>query len=338
MKTSLLNMLFASIAVVGALVFTANETHAQNRISGYVFGVNRMPVSDLYVEVQDDLYRGLSRTRTNGAGYYSFSGLSSGRFTVHVFTYGTYYDEEDQSVEIQNTQSSGGRTTGFASEQLDFYLKLKKGVSIENVAVFAQDVPAEAKKLYDKALDDLDNKRTREGIAELKSALEIFPKYYYALERLGTEYVQLGSPEGWQAAEILLAMAVEINPRGYKSWYGLAYSRYSLGKFPTALTAAQKTVEINAYFPEGMFLAGSLLRTAKKSEESEKHLLKAKELSKDTIPAIHWELALLYGNNMKRYADAARELKLFLKAQPDAKDTEKIRKLITDFETKAAKV
>ena len=47
------------------------------------------------------------------------------------------------------------------------------------------------------------------------------------------------------------------------------------------------------------------------------------------------ELATLYGNNMNRYADAARELKLFLKAQPDSKDAENIKKLIADFEAKA---
>jgi hypothetical protein len=39
---------------------------------------------------------------------------------------------------------------------------------------------------------------------------------------------------------------------------------------------------------------------------------------------------------MKRYADAAKELKLYLKAAPDAKNAEQIKKLIADFEAKAA--
>ena len=52
---------------------------------------------------------------------------------------------------------------------------------------------------------------------------------------------------------------------------------------------------------------------------------------------VHWELALLYGNGLNRYRDAARELKLFLKAKPDYADAEKkkVEKLIATFEEKA---
>lgn len=83
------------------------------------------------------------------------------------------------------------------------------------------------------------------------------------------------------------------------------------------------------------FCPGVLMKKTHKYDEAEKQLLKARELSKDTIAGVHWELATLYGNNMKRYADAAKELKLFLKAQPDSKDAESIKALIADFEAKA---
>jgi hypothetical protein len=79
------------------------------------------------------------------------------------------------------------------------------------------------------------------------------------------------------------------------------------------------------------------MRHAKKYADAEKQILKARELSKDSIAQVHWELALLYGNDMKRYADAAKELKLFLKAEPNVKDSENIKKLIADFEAKASK-
>jgi regulator of sirC expression with transglutaminase-like and TPR domain len=48
-------------------------------------------------------------------------------------------------------------------------------------------------------------------------------------------------------------------------------------------------------------------------------------------------LALLY-NQLKRYKEAADELELFLKVEPDAKDTELIKKLIEKFDNKAARV
>jgi hypothetical protein len=84
-----------------------------------------------------------------------------------------------------------------------------------------------------------------------------------------------------------------------------------------------------------VFLTGALLRHNKKFVESEKQLLRAKELSRDTLPQVHWELALLYGNHMERFADAANELKLFLKGRPEARDSENIRKKIAEFEQKA---
>src|SRR2546423_13536762 len=110
----------------------------------------------------------------------------------------------------------------------------------------------------------------------------------------------MGRPEGSEGAGLPLGMAVEINPRGFTSWYNLGYTRYMLKAYPDALTAAQKAVEINGQSPEAAALNGTLLRLTKKPADAEKLLLKAKELSRDTMPQGHLQLALLYGNDMKR--------------------------------------
>lgn len=328
------------ILVLGLGLCTASNVHAQNRISGFVFGLNRQPMGDLYVELVNDYYQTVARTQTNGSGRYEFSGMSDGRFTIRVNAVGTYYEDGEQSVELINItrQDSTGRprTTAYENAQVDVYLKLRKGVTPANAVIFAQDVPPAAKKLYEQALDDLNNKRNAEALRELKAAIEIFPKYYAALERLGTEYVKLERPEAFQAAAIIFKNAVDVNPRGFRSWYGLAYSRYSQGVFPEAVTAVQKAIELNGSSPDAVFLLGVLMKNSRSYDEAEKQLLKAKELARGSNARIHWELATLYGNILKRYADAARELKLFLKAQPDSKDAENVKKLIADFESKAA--
>ncbi len=331
--------LFYFVGLAAALMLTAPfvssksfGASAQNRISGYVFGYNRQPMAELVVELRNEYYQTIERTRTNASGYYAFSGMGRGQFRVHVFTYATSYEEAENSVEIFVLTQGG-----YAFEQSDFYLKLRPGVKPENVVLFVQEVPSEAKAHYDKALDELENKHNDDALADLRAAIEAFPRYYDALERLGTEYVKLGLPEGYQAAAVLLALAVDINPRGYKSWYGLAYARYSLESYKDAITAAEKAIELNVYYSDAIYLYGVLLRKTGKYVEAEKQLLKAKELSKDAFPKLHWELALIYGNQMKRYADAAKELKSYLKAQPDVKDAENIKKLIADFEAKALK-
>ena len=311
-----------------------------NTISGRVVGVDRRPISDMRVELLDDLSRTIGQTKTNSSGFYTFTGMGEGRFIVRVLPFATEYEEQENTVEIVNITSllsSGAqRTGGFANEQSDFNLKLRKGATLAPpVAVFVQEVPADAQTLYEKALIDLNEKRTPEGHKKLRDAIEIFPKYYAALERLGTEYLRMGQPHADRAAEILFSAAIDINSRAYKSWYGLAYSRFSLGNFGEAMAAAEKTVEINPNSPDALFLWGVLLRHNKKFVDSEKQLIRAKDLARDTMPQIHWELALLYGNHMDRYADAANELKLFLKGRPDARDSENIRKKIAEFELKA---
>jgi Flp pilus assembly protein TadD len=349
MKSTRSRFYFVIVTVFGLAIFpvfagknlSAFGQGFGNEIDGYIVGVDRQPVADLNVELLDSLGRTSGHARTDTRGYYSFHGMGRGRFTVRVYTWGTDYEEAENSTEIVNIDRqnpNGGQSTGAPDhEEVDFSLKLRRGLTPEAVALFVQEIPAEAQKHYEKAQSQFASKRSAEAVAELKAALEIFPKYYYALERLGIEYVHMDRPEGYDAAALLLGMAVDVNPRGFKSWYNLAYARYMLKAYPAALAAAQKAVEINGESPESAALNGTLLRITKKSADAERLLLKAKELSRDTMPQVHYQLALLYGKDMERYADAARELRAYLKAQPDDPDKAKLLSLIATFEAKAQK-
>lgn len=333
---------FSALIFVAFVIFTPffqsekSGIYAQsgNTISGHVFGLERQSIADVNVELLDEFFRSVARTLTDGSGRYFFQRVSSGRFQVRVMPFGTDYEEQTQEIEIINitreTASGGFITSGFSNEQRDFYLKIRRGATA-NVkgVIFAQEIPEQAKKLYDTALTNLNNKKEKEGLEGLKSALEIFPKYYYALEKLGSEYVRLGH---FEAAQILLNIAVEVNPRGFKSWYGLAYSLYSLKQNEKALKAVQTAVEINALSPEALLLHGVLLRNRERFDEAEKQLVKSKDLSKGSIPEVHRQLGLLYGYNLKRYDDAIKELKSFLKLQPNNKERENITKIIKEFE------
>lgn len=337
-----LNVAILFVALTILIPFFSPKTigvYAQtnNSISGQVLGLQREPLYDIYVELLNDYSQTINRVRTNSAGRYTFYGMGAGRFNVRVMPFGTDYEEQTQSVEIVNftreSQTGGRITSGSSNEQLDFYMRLRRGVIPGTVGtIFVQKIPENAKKLYEKGISDLNDKKEKEGLAELKAAIEAFPKYFHALEKLGLEYVRL---QYYEAAQYLLSAAVEVNPRGYNSWYGLAYSFYSLNKPVEGLIAVQKAIEIYPNSVETVLLAGILLRQNKKFDEAEKQLLKANELAKEKNPQVHWHLALLYGNDFKRYADAAKELKTFLKLQPESKDSEKIKQLIADFEAKA---
>ena len=309
-----------------------------NRISGHVFIGERRPMADVYVELMNEVYTTLRRVRTNGSGFYSFDGLSTGNFKIRVLPYGTDFEEQTKDITIYNISVVAGG--GATSEQVDFFLKMRENAVTGPFAapgtVFAQDVPGEARKHYERGLALLREKKEKEGFESLKRSLEIFPGYYLALDRLGTEYVLRGYKE---AAYILLSKAVEVNPRGFSSLFGLGMSQFQLGMTDEAVESFRRATaaydgSINAH----MYL-GLALKRAGKLQQAEESLKRAREVGKGRTPDVHRHLAQLY-SEQKRYAEAADSLEQYLKNQPGDPDPQKvaeIRELIRKLRDKAIK-
>lgn len=325
------------ISIFLFLLIPSAQAQSRNTISGIVFDNLNRPVGQIEVELQDDLYRTLFRAKTNGSGRYIFSGMSPGRFYIRVLPFGTNLEPQTQEVEIVNffRQSSSGATvaSGSANEQKDFYLRLKKEANLTptvNEVIFVQDVPEDAKKAYEKAIDDLNNKKQKSAITELQRALNIFPDYFLALEALGREYINQNE---YEKAGNIFGRAVKINSKSVFSWYGLSYINYALKKFDAAVEAGAQTITLNKTFPDAFIVLGQSLRALKRYHEAEESFLSAKKITSNN-PNVHWNLALLYAHNLNRYNDAANELELFLKADPKNPNAENIKKLIKQFRSK----
>lgn len=315
------------------LVSVSILAQANNSISGFVFGIQQQPVANVPVELQDDLNRLIARTETNGAGRYSFSRLTRGKYNVKVFTGGTNYQEEIREVEISSIRMAGGG--GAETFQQNFYLRMKQNSTavstLKNKVIFAQEVPKEAEKSYQKAVSDLDSKKTESGITELKNSLKLFPKYFLALERLADEYIK---KEDYKNAFDAANKAVEVNDGSYECWYVVGYSAYQLKNSQEAVKALNKAVLIVPNSINALFVLGANLRQIGKYEESEAAFLKAKKFATSPVADIHWHLALLYTNNLKKYKEAITELELFLKAKPDFAEADKVKDLIKRLKEK----
>lgn len=305
----------------------------RNSITGYVFDPQRRPVAQIPVELRDEVYQTIARTRTDGSGRYYFSGLSAGRFSVRVLPLGTNLEEQIQEVEIINFVARGSATTENA--QKDFYLRFPKGSGENpvNGVVFYQEVPEPARKLYEKGISHIENNKTEVGLQDLQDAIRLFPDYYLALDKSGSEYIKL---QKYEDARTAFSKAVVVNPRSFNSWYGLGFANYALKQSDAAVEAAQKAVAISSNSVQALLFLGISLRQAKRYNESEKSLKDAKKLSKGKVPDVHFNLALLYAYNLNRYDDAANELELYLKAKPDGVDTSNVSKLIKYFREKSS--
>ena len=320
-------LLFLSLLSVSA-------TYGQSSIMGFVYDRQRTPLPDIQVELLNDYYQTIrSPLRTDGTGRYQFDGLRDGRYTVRVYAFRYDLEDQSQTVEVYTQNIRGGEGTGFFVQ--DFYLNPKKGGLAESEigVVFAQEVPPQARKLSETALKDLGSKRTEDGVNALHQAIKIFPEYYDALHRLGKELFMVGNYE--QAYPFLLK-AAEVNQKSATSLYYLGYSLLNLGHKKAAVTALTAANVLAPGSVQILVVLGRAERGLSKFDAAEKHLLDAKKLAKTSIPEIHIELAQLYANDLKKFAQAADELELYLKASKLAgEDAKEIRKKISDLREKS---
>ena len=316
---------FVCFAASSVKSVEANDSYrVLNRIEGMVWSPYRQPVSDVYVELQTENYSTISRVRTNSSGRFSFTVTRQGNYNVKVLASGTNYLDALEPVEIVNMTP-----TASDNVYLDIYLKFDKrkvdsGVSGITEAVFVQEVPEEARKLYKsgvKSLSDNDNK----GFDEIERALKIFPDYYEALNTIGREYVQR---KEYRKSLPYLIKSIDTNQRSFSSFYALAYACYQLNHRREALEAARAATILQPNSINAQLLYGTVLRIDGSYEEAEKTLLQAKSLNKNnSVAEIHWQLALLY-NKLGRNQEAAVELETYLKILPNASNKEDIKNLI----------
>src|SRR5258705_8765289 len=313
------------IAMLGASAGGTNPSQvliAQQltSISGHVSDNSRNPIPDLQVELLDDVNSVIGRTKTDDSGLFSFRRLSNGVFQIRVQTYGTTFISQTQRVQLER---------GRAFEQVDFVLASKRSPStgIPGV-VFAQEVPDKARKQYERGIALLQkNEQRKEGVAALENAIEIFPLYFDALHVLGSEYVK---QQDYDRAIPVLTKAIEVNRQAYPTLYTLSIAQYNLKQVPEAIESMRRAMALNQQSMAANLWLGMLLRQTDKFDDAETYLKQADHLAASKSPDVHWQLALLY-NQLKRYKEAADELELFLKVEPDAKETELIKKIIKKF-------
>ncbi len=325
----------SGFCILFATILFSAHSYAQSTISGSVFDQHRNPVVEVDLELLNEYYQVRGRTKTDPAGRYTFSGLNDGRYTVKVMPFRFDLEDQEFMVEVITINIRGGQGTGFYSQ--DFHLNPKKGglVEAELGVIFAQDIPREAKLRFDKAVDDLSKKRVEPGILGLHEAIKIFPDYYEALHRIGKELVII---KGYKDAVPYLLKAAEINPKSATTFYYLGTALHNLGKeySKAAISALSQAAVLAPASPQVFYALGKAERANGSFTDAEKHLLQAKKTSRTSVPEIHGELAQLYGNDLKKYKEAADELELYLKAsRMDGDQSKTIKKKIADLREKA---
>src|ERR1051325_4080000 len=306
-----------------AVLMLPLQSVSNNTISGHVSNDQHVPVKELRVELMNEVDTVISTVKTDGSGLFVVHKLSYGTLQVRVQTAGTNYVSQTKRVDL-------ARPTGFgvATEEVDFVLspiKSNPGSVAKPGVIFVQEVPEAARKQYQKAIDLLDkSNRRQEAFAALKSAVEIFPQYFDALEMLGTEQVR---DQQYEAAIPVLTKALEVNSKAYASCFVLGVAQYHLKQLQPAIESLRRALLLNEKSINANLWLGIALRQTSRPEDAEAYLKRADALADSKVPDDQRQPALLF-NQLKRYKEAADELEIFLKVEPDARDAEQIKKLI----------
>ncbi len=331
---------FVFLFVLGFFAFASPASLiAQNSITGLVFDHNRRPVANIDVELLDDLERLIRSRKTRGSGFYSFQRLNRGIYYLKVRVGGTNFRATKVRIDLGDLNSIGGVDV----KQVDIYLELddrKSGrIPATNAVIFAQSIPPEAEQFYKRSLILIDKKKLAQETQNLIKAIEVFPDYYNALFRIGKLYLDQSK---FAEAETFLLRAADVNPKSFTAFFGLGVAQHNLKKRRAAIRNLRKANEIDANSINSHLLLGIVQRDAKLIKDSKKSLLEAKRLSENRIPDVHWNLALLYYYDLKKYSDAADELELYISAlqkdkkKGDDRKISEVKRLIETFGAKAS--
>jgi hypothetical protein len=153
--------LYLSLIAPFLLFFFSSDARSLNRIEGHVYDTGRHPVVDARVELRSDTESDYGNTKTDATGRFVFVGMPDGRYSIRVLPLATNLAEQTQDTQVTNVSKYKNDV-----EYVEFYLTAETrggaaaaGPSAAPEVLFAQDVPAAARKLYADGIDDIKSGR-----------------------------------------------------------------------------------------------------------------------------------------------------------------------------------
>jgi Tfp pilus assembly protein PilF len=285
---------------------------------------------DRQIEVRLMTPRGDISTTTNGNGSFVFRSLVAGRYEVRVNP-GDPYAPAYELVDVPEA-GGGGRMGGTFSVQV--HLRVRPGAPINPPGVVsANQPPKDAVDLYNKALASVKDGHRDKAIEQLQAALKIDPTFVAAVNGLGVQYLKMNK---YQEAFEAFSNGLKLTPGSFILHLNCGMSLFYLGKFSEAELQLRAALQKNeASGPAHLYRARALIGL-NHLDEAAVDLKRAIEIGGDDVKTAHRYLAGIYMEKGDP-AEAVKQLELYLKAVPDAKEADQIRNLIKDLHKKLEK-
>lgn len=248
-------------------------------------------------------------------GDFRIRGLRQGTYNLSVFVPGA--GEWRRTIEVgPGTADAKGIVRVEARLAPDFSQDDEHVVSAAELSV-----PAEAKRLYRRAEEQLGRNDVAGAVASLRKAVEIAPRFTAGWNRLGTIAYQ---SRRYDEAEEHFRKALEQEPTSFPPLVNLGGALLSLGRFREALDVNLRAARMKPDDPLAQSQLGMSYYMLEEYERAEAALKLAKTLDPGHFTLPQLLLADIY-ERRKNLEAAMLELESFLELHPDSPHVPEVR-------------
>jgi tetratricopeptide (TPR) repeat protein len=259
----------------------------------------------------------VARQRVGKDGRYSFKNVIEGNYVIGV---------ELDNVEIARVPIHIAQRKHEPIRQ-DLQLNWTTSLAANREFVSASesyDRSYQHRKLFDKAMKQINKNDLPTAIATLRSIVEADPKDYQSWNELGLVYF---IQKDFNAAENSYAKAIEVKPDYITAFVNLGRLRLAQKKNEGAIAALQSGLEKDPKSAITNYFLGEAYFAARKESIAVAHMNEALKLDPDAMANAHLRLASVY-NRAGRKDLAAIEYNEFLKKRPEYPDGQRLRDYI----------
>lgn len=190
-------------------------------------------------------------------------------------------------------------------------------VGVIDVKELDEQAPEEARTAFASATLAMNEGRREEAVERYQHAINIYPKYFRAINDLGVLLIRLNRVD--EAAKTF-ERAIALAPQIYYPRLNLAIIKTQKGKYKEAIGMLEKLHKENPSLTAVRTALADALLADNRLEEAEIHLraaLKDKKMSAAKEGNLYYQLGLLH-NRQQKYTEAVTDLTAALKSLPNA--------------------
>ncbi len=202
------------------------------------------------------------------------------------------------------------------------------------VSATSLNAPKEARKAYDNGHHAIENKRLPEAQQQLERAVQLYPRYAAAWQELGWVYTQQNQLD---KARNAFEQARAADAMFVPAYVGLSSVALRESQWREAAELSARATQLDGVgFPAAFYYNSVANYRLGNMEQAEKSARRAEMLGAQRVfPQVNLLLGVMLANRQE-YADAADELRSYLKAAPNAPNADKVRQQLAGVEKQAA--